>query len=264
MLANLRRLGWRVDASSEFNREHDAVVVCGGDGTLHRALQPLAAAAACGDPAPLLGIAPPWGSANIVAHTLGCPRSPAPAAGWLDLAWRQGGRTLPLGTADTGSGRRYFLAVAGVGYDAAIVAGMDAAAKRRWGKLAFGARALTHWRRYFPAPMELEYPGGACTADGVLFSLSRYYAGRLRLGAAAPGERARVLVLTGAPRLLPLQALALCSIGLNRAPGVVRLPAAELTIPTPDRPLQLDGEAAGVTPVRLGLETRGIRFLAPP
>ncbi len=239
------------------------LVACGGDGTLHTLLQPLAAAAARGQPIPLLGVAPPWGTANIMAHALGCPASARAAAQWLQRAWKQGGRRLPLGTADTSSGRRYFLALAGVGYDAALVAGMDEAVKLRWGKLAFGAHALTRWREYFPAPLALTYAGVTCSADGLLFSLTRFYAGRLRLGPLPPGERVLALALTGAPRLLPLQALALLSVGLQRAPGVRRLAAEALSVATAGRPLQLDGEAAGVTPVRLGLEREGLRFLAP-
>lgn len=208
----------------------------------------------------LLGVAPPLGTANVLAHALGCPARPEAAADWLERAWQQGGRKLPLGVAETAEGRRYFLAIAGVGYDAAIVAAMRESSKRRWGKLAFAVQAAVTWRRYFPAPLTCDLDPKPM--DGLLFSLTRYYAGRLRLGRPAEGQPL-ILGLRGAPHLLLLQALALGSVGLVHAPGVARLPGDAVTVVTPGRPLQLDGEACGLTPVRLALDAGGIRFLVP-
>ncbi|MGH9468650.1 MAG: diacylglycerol/lipid kinase family protein [Terriglobales bacterium] len=245
----------------------DAVIACGGDGTLHALAQELARAESSGHTVPALAVAPPFGTANILAHALGCPSQPAAAAAWLTHAWRHDpDHRRPLGVAEAGTEpvtRRYFLAIAGVGYDAAIVAALRDDTKRRWGKLAFAARACTHWPGYFPAPLAVVPTNGpTLTAQGLLFSLTRFYAGRLRLGRLAAGE-ALVLVLRGAPSLLPFQALALCTTGLEHSPGVQRLRTAEVAIPTPIRPVQLDGEPAGSTPVRLSFLPRGIRFLSP-
>lgn len=249
---------------------------CGGDGTLHALAQMVAGAEERGERVPALGVAPPLGTANILAHALGCPAQPHAAAAWLTRAWERGGRRLRLGVAEAierrtvarpplaagVAGRRYFLAIAGVGYDAALVAGMREESKRRWGKLAFAASACVGWRRYFPAPLEVESGTGTSTkADGVLFSLTRFYGGRLRLGRLGAEEKALVLLLRGAPRMLALQGLALLSAGLEHAPGVERLQVNGVAVVTPGRPFQLDGEAAGVTPVRLGLAERGIAFV---
>lgn len=251
--------GWRCEVSvaraeAEAASRYDVLIGCGGDGTLH-ALAQIAAGGRC-----LLGVAPPFGTANILAHALRCPSRPEAAADWLARAWRLGGKELPLGVAETATVRRYFLAIASVGYDAAIVAAMGAGAKRRWGKLAFAARAAAAWRRYFPAPLICDL--APAPLDGLLFSLTRFYGGRLRLGTPAPGQPL-LLGLRGAPYLLPLQALALASVGLVHAPGVTRFPGHAVAVVTPGRPLQLDGEAYGATPVRLGLEAGGIRFLVP-
>lgn len=251
--------GWRCEISEarpdvDAARRYDVLIGCGGDGTLH-ALAQIAAGGRW-----LLGVAPPFGTANILAHALGCPARPEAAADWLERAWQQGGMQLPLGVAETAAGRRYFLAIASVGYDAAIVAAIGEGMKRRWGKLAFAAQAAVAWQRYFPAPLTCDL--AAKPLDGLIFSLTRFYGGRLRLGTPALG-RPLILGTRGAPKLLPLQALALGSVGLEHAPGVTRLPGDAVTVVTPGRPLQLDGEACGVTPVRLGLEAGGIRFLVP-
>jgi diacylglycerol kinase family enzyme len=62
--------------------------------------------------------------------------------------------------------------------------------------------------------------------------------------------------------MLPLQALWLLRRGLEHAPAVERLPPGPVEITTPDLPLQLDGEPAGHTPVRIEVLPAAIRALA--
>ncbi|HET9783849.1 MAG TPA: diacylglycerol kinase family protein [Terriglobales bacterium] len=236
----------------------DVLLVCGGDGTLHRVLQEHMRL----DPGarPVLALAPPLGTANVLAHALGVPQRPDTAAAWLDRAWAAGPRQLPVGVAEFASERHYFLSMAGVGYDAFVVQTVAENAKRRWGKWAIAARAAQAWRSYFPAPLELD-----CTpfrVDGLIFTLTSFYAGRMRLG-DMPAEGPLVLALSGAPRLLVTQALSLLTRGLDRAPGVVRCPCRVVSVATAGRPVQLDGEPVCDTPVRLSLHPDAIPFLAP-
>ncbi|MGH9482973.1 MAG: diacylglycerol/lipid kinase family protein [Terriglobales bacterium] len=231
------------------------LVACGGDGTLNQIAETLAARGALS--APALAVAPPFGTANVYANALGCPRRPQAAARWL-LAARL--RLRPLGLASSPSGVRHFLSIASVGYDAAIARDLSAQAKQRWGKLAYAARAAVAWRQYFPAPLEYAVAGRTGRADGVLFGLTPLYGGRLKLG--RPGaDGAIALALSGAPRLLPLQAGYLLTRGLEGAPGVTRLPSGPVGIATPGLPLELDGEPAGATPVTLALAPYPIRVL---
>ncbi|MGH9417147.1 MAG: diacylglycerol/lipid kinase family protein [Terriglobales bacterium] len=257
----LRAGGWAVSAAEDRPATlagYDVVVACGGDGTLHHLLQPLAALPASARPA--LAVAPPFGTANIMAHALGCPPGPAAAARWL---LRARAVKVVLGRAETAAGVRWFATIASAGFDAAIVHSLEAsAAKRRWGKLAFAARAITHWRHHFPAPLELEAAGRRLTADGLLVGLTRFYAGRGRLGQLEGGSIA--LALHGAPAWLPLQALGLATVGLDRAPRVQRLPPGPIEITTPGIPLELDGEPFGVTPARLSMEPDALTMLMLP
>jgi diacylglycerol kinase family enzyme len=249
----LERRGW---AFTDENA--DVLLVCGGDGTLHRVLQEHLRL----DPGarPVLALAPPLGTANVLARALGVPRRPEPAAAWLQRAWSAGPRQLPVGVAQSPTATRYFLTMAGVGYDAFVVETTTEAAKRRWGKWAFAARAAVAWHAYFPAPLDLDqHPHHA---DSLLYSLTPYYGGGMTLG-RMPSSAPLVLALRGAPGLLPLQALALLTIGLDRAPGIVRIPSGAITVATGGRPLQLDGEPSGTSPVHLSLHPASIRFLAP-
>ncbi|MGH9519250.1 MAG: hypothetical protein ACRD2D_06350, partial [Terriglobales bacterium] len=96
--------------------------------------------------------------------------------------------------------------------------------------------------------------------DGIILGLSRYYGGRLKLGQVEAGQSI-LLALRGAPWTLAAQALALATVGLERGPGVERLQGDSIRLLTPGRPLELDGEAAGFTPVELGVVAGGVRML---
>lgn len=235
----------------------DVLVGCGGDGTLHQIVNALAGIGVdAGSPA--LAVAPPYGTANILAHTLGVPSDPRAAACWLLQAKP---RLRALGHAVGPTGASYFLTIASVGYDAAIVRDLSPEAKARWGKLAYAARAAVAWKNYFPAPLELKAGDRSTRADGVLFGLTPFYAGRLRLGRPGP-DGALELALNGAPHLLPIQGAYLLTRGLEHAPGVTRLPTGPLTITNPGLPLELDGEPAGTTPVTLSLAASAISVLS--
>jgi diacylglycerol kinase (ATP) len=271
LAAALRAGGWTVaieptaaqgDAGLKTRRAAergcDVVVGCGGDGTLQQIAQALLESQDAVGRVPLLAVAPPWGTANTFACTLGCPNRPRRAAQWLLRAQPQ---AMPVGELVNAAGQRmYFLSIGSAGYDAAIVHSVRGETKKRWGKLAFAAAALTRWRRYFPAPMTLAIGGATTAADGVLLGLTRFYGGRLRLGRPEPGGPI-ALALRGAPFLLPMQGLALLTLGLEHAPGVERLGAGVIAIATPGIPLEADGEPAGFTPARLALSSRTLHVL---
>ena len=270
----LRRGGWRVDtaetsaaggardaASRGLRETYDVLVACGGDGTVNQVAHVVASASADDQihPLPWLGVVP-WGTANILAGALGVPGGTAAAARWLLRACP---RLAPLGVVRRAEGDAYFLAVASIGLDAAVVHGMRWPLKRRWGALAYAGAALTGWPNYFPASIqfELETAGPAPPpADGLILSLTPYYGGKLRLG-RVDADGAIRLALRGAPGLLLPQVLCLATIGLDRAPGVERLPPVGLSIITPGRPLELDGEPAGHTPARIFIRPRAIALL---
>jgi diacylglycerol kinase family enzyme len=103
------------------------VVVVGGDGTVRACAQALA-----GTGVPLAIV--PAGSANLTARALGLPGRLVPA---LDVAFRGQDRPIDLGSAD-GS---VFAAMAGIGLDAAVIAGARGLAKRVVGWPAYAAAA---------------------------------------------------------------------------------------------------------------------------
>lgn len=110
------------------------VVAVGGDGTVHACVQALA-----GSGVPLAIV--PAGTANLTARALHLPAGLNAA---LAVAFGGADATIDLGLADEGT---YFTAMAGLGLDAAVVAGTPALMRRVAGWPAYAAGALSHLLR---------------------------------------------------------------------------------------------------------------------
>lgn len=131
----------------------DAILACGGDGTVHDVLQAVVGSNTA------IGVIP-MGTANALAHDLGIPLSPAGAArAALSAAARRvavGQVTYQDFFGNTAS--RYFTVTAGVGLDAHLFHKMSKMAKQRMGMLAYYAKAtqiwLTHEMKFFVAEFQ--------------------------------------------------------------------------------------------------------------
>jgi diacylglycerol kinase family enzyme len=105
----------------------DVVVALGGDGTVNEVINGLLTDGVH-DAIPALGVVPA-GSTNVFVRALGLPNDPIEATGALLEGLRSGTyRTVSMGVADD----RYFCFAAGLGFDAAVVHGVER--QRRKGK----------------------------------------------------------------------------------------------------------------------------------
>ena len=158
----------------------DLVVVCGGDGTINEVVNGVAPSET------VLGILP-GGTANIIAKELGLPHDPVRAAKQLSR-WRP--RRIALGRAVWACGngqpvanqeQRFFLSVAGIGFDAYIVYKLSMAFKMSLGVVAYGWEAIRQALRY-------RFPAFLCQVDGhqrratfAVVHRTKLYAGWFRL-----------------------------------------------------------------------------------
>lgn len=124
--------GHAAEIAGRARRERaDVLCVLGGDGTVNEAVNGLLATNGDGTLPDLIVI--PGGSANVFARALGLPADPVEATGEILQALREGRRRrVSLGRAtvtpwegDTWT-PRWFLANAGLGLDAEIIAAMEA------------------------------------------------------------------------------------------------------------------------------------------
>jgi diacylglycerol kinase family enzyme len=133
-------------AGEAISRGCDAIIACGGDGTVHEVLQSLVGTNIA------LGVVP-LGTANALAANLGLHSSPAKTIRKLLAAEpvriSVGQISYRRGKGATGS--RYFTVAAGVGADALFLSRLDPSLKRRLGYLLYLVEAFRVWATYsFP------------------------------------------------------------------------------------------------------------------
>jgi diacylglycerol kinase family enzyme len=147
----------------------DVVVALGGDGTVNEVINGLLTDGVH-PRVPALGIVPA-GSTNVFVRALGLPNDPIEATGALLEGLRTGSRrSVSMGVADD----RYFCFAAGIGFDAAIVHGVER--KRRQGKRSthvlysrVGVREFFRSDRRHPH-LSIELPDGT-RYDNVYFAI---------------------------------------------------------------------------------------------
>lgn len=121
-------------ARDAVDRDFDAVLVFGGDGTINEAAQPLVGTDVA------LGVVP-GGSTNVMARSLGIPRDPVDATAFVASHLSSGTRRrVNVGRAND----RYFIFSAGMGLDAEVVKRVesDPEGKRRRGEMLFVSNAF--------------------------------------------------------------------------------------------------------------------------
>jgi len=234
------------------------VVVRGGDGTLHEALQGLAGKGA--------RVALwPAGTANVLARQLNLP---ADAAGAAEVFARAKTKRISLGcaTSERTGARRYFFMVAGVGLDASVVRHVRPRLKRRVGEVAYwyaGLGHLAHWR---PQEFVVEVNGETFPATYAAVGKAPWYGGGLALTPRArlDADEFEVCVINTHSRLRYLRLLAHAMRGGapegTRAVTYVR--ASRLRAHG-DAQVQADGELIGELPMTFEIVNDGLEVFVP-
>jgi YegS/Rv2252/BmrU family lipid kinase len=232
--------------------EYDVLAVAGGDGTVNEVINGLRP-----DAPPLAVI--PLGTANVFAREMALPLAPARLAAIIATG---APASVHLGVAN---GRR-FVQMAGIGFDARVVEGVDPGAKRRFGRLAYAAEIARQWWRYRPARYRVAAHGEDLEASTVIVAKGRYYAGGFVVDPAADATRPelRVCLFLRAGRLPLLRYLAALGSGrLSRRRDVRMFAAREIEISADcGEGIQLDGDIRCPLPCRIGIEAAPILVLA--
>jgi len=280
VVRHVRSRGWTVDvvettASGDARRcaqECDAkrygvIAVAGGDGTINEVVNGLAARAAA---APALALVP-LGTANVLAHELELGSNAASLAQAMT-----GGREVAMhpGQAHDSGRPRCFSLMAGVGFDAKVVAGVSAALKRRWGKGAYVWRSLIEALRYRPVRYAVEIDGMTHQAASVIVTHARHYAGPYVVApeASLDGPLLHVCLFERWGWMQALRfGVALLRGALPRTSGYRVVAGREVRISVLDdagerrrQPVQIDGDDAMTLPVSIGLSTGTVRLLRTP
>lgn len=243
----------------------EALVVAGGDGTINEAADGLTQALPGAGPV-TLGLLP-LGTANVLARELGIPRDPRAAAAVI-LAGRR--RRMTLGEANG----RAFALMAGVGFDAAVVAHLDPALKRRLRQGAYIWETLRQAFRFRFPRYRVTAGGETFEARSVIACKASHYGGPFVLAPQASPERpALTLVLfqRAGPLAVLRFGLDLLLGRMHRSRGVRLVDCATAEVShAPGEPasgpeaVQGDGDVIARLPLSLRIRERPLAVFAPP
>lgn len=234
------------------------IIVRGGDGTVHEAIQGLAGKS--------LRLAVwPAGTANVLARQLGLPAD-ATAAAEVFARGKTKRITLGCATAEATGARRYFFMLAGVGLDASVVRHVRPRLKRKVGEAAYwyaGLGHLAHWR---PQEFTIEANGESYPATYAAIGKAPWYGGGLALTPRArlDAPEFEVCVINTRSRLRYLRLLGYAMRG--GAPegtrGVTYIRAARVRAHG-DAQVQGDGELIGELPMTFEIIPDRIEIIVP-
>lgn len=267
--------GTRALATLHARAEVDAILACGGDGTLSAVLNGVREVPDCRS---VVGVVPA-GTANVWAGEAAVPRRAREALALLDRGAR---RRVDLGVVQLGTDGPplRFLLVCGVGIDGAVVRAVERHPrwKRLAGRLVYVVPGLAIGTRWPPTAARLTVDGVERRHHGLLLALAsntRRYGGAVPIAAAARVDDGILDLVTfdgtAGWRSLPgraSQALAALCGGLDRraARGIAYRRATRITIaPEQSLPVQIDGESIGSCgpglPLQIGLEPAAVTMI---
>jgi len=234
------------------------VIVAGGDGTINEAIQGMAGSKA------RLGIIP-RGTANVLARELRLPTDEDDASA---IIARGQSRKIHFGVAvdETTQTRRYFLLMAGIGVDAAVVTEVPPSLKSRFGKAAFwfsGLRQLTRWN---PPVFTVDINQQQYDATFVAIGNAASYGGDLAITPRARIDRDEfevcIIQTTSRWRYLHLASQAL-SHGLKENSSDVYFVTTNAVKAFGNAAVQVDGEVIGKLPMRFEIAPDSLEVIVP-
>lgn len=234
------------------------IIVRGGDGTVHEAIQGLAGKRA------RLAVWPA-GTANVLARQLELPSDARAAA---EVFARGKTKRITLGCAiDERTGaRRYFFMMAGVGLDASVVRHVRPRLKRKVGEAAYWYAGLGHLAHWSPLEFTLEANGESFRATYAAIGKAPWYGGGLALTPRArlDAMEFEVCVINTRSRLRYLRLLAHAMRGGAPvgARGVTYVRAERVRVHG-EAEVQADGELIGELPMTFEVVPEGIEIIVP-
>jgi YegS/Rv2252/BmrU family lipid kinase len=222
------------------DEEIERLIIAGGDGSLHEAVQGLAP----DFPAMELGLVP-LGTGNDLARSLGIDLNDIRAA--TEQAFSS--EAVAIDVVEISSHHKcYFVNAASGGFGGSVTVDVTKAAKQNWGAFAYWFTALSKFSRLPEYQVELEGPGLDYRGKvvGVAINNGVFVGGGFPLATDAKLNDG-LLAVTIVPVAPPLELIALAAdvaLGRSRDPRkliFVKTPSLKLTS-SPCMPFSLDGE----------------------
>ncbi|MDD5261909.1 MAG: diacylglycerol kinase family lipid kinase [Methylacidiphilales bacterium] len=241
-------------ARQSVRAEYSKIVAAGGDGTINEVVNGIAGARGVA-----LGILP-VGTVNVFAMELGIPSRMEAA---LEIVTNGHTRNLDLARANN----RYFVQLAGVGFDAEAVKATDLNFKKVAGPLSY-LLAATQVAAQKPPLLQIRWDQGH-VVEGcfMLVGNGRYYGGPFQFFPEADMQDGKLDVCVFKKRThfdLLRYFQGIVSGTHTKFDDVAYFKARHISV-TADRrvPLEVDGELAGEIPVEFSIKKQALKVLVP-
>lgn len=252
-----QRRGHAAEVATENATDYDAIFALGGDGT---AVEIIGAIAPDGPPVGIL----PGGTGNLLARALEIPMGVSRAVRAL-----VSGDEARVDLGRLGEGTRFAIG-AGVGIDAAMIAGTSQAWKRRAGVLAYVVAGASHVlrRRRFTAHVTVD--GQSVTREAAVVLVANFGVllnGLVTLGEGIRHDDGKLDICIFDPITIGDVARITRKLmfrDFTQDPAMTYLTGSHIEITTdPPLPAQADGELIGLTPFVATVEPLAARLLVP-
>lgn len=234
--------------------ETHAIIAAGGDGTFNEVANGL-----IGTDIPMAIL--PLGTTNVLAKELGIPEE---VEGALSLIQKNPSRIFPARIKLDGK-ERYFLLMAGIGFDGEAVYGVNKKLKRLSGKLAYILSGFKNFLDYAPVPMRIKIDGTEVSGYNAVICKSACYGGYFRMAPDADPRESSLyaVVFTEKNRTSLLRYVAGVITARHTKFRDVVYKKASRVIVEPERHVQIDGDYLGKGKVEIVSGTEELRFFIP-
>lgn len=237
---------------------YEAIIAAGGDGTVNEVMNGLIGT----DTA--LGVLP-LGTVNIWAREMGLPMDTLKAA---EMLTKSGLTQIDVGRA----GERYFLLMAGIGFDAEVTAMVSSTEKKMLGVMAYIKQAIQLAWNFRGISPKLKIDGKRVRGKilMVVIGNSQLYGGVVKFTAHATIDDGLldVCVIKGQGMLsAPRRLISIFARHYNRDPLVQYYQAKTIEIRGSKKkpiPIQVDGDYLRTTPMTFRVVPRSLWVLVPP
>lgn len=252
-------------AESSARSGFDAVVACGGDGTINEVVNGLMRVPE--GERPVFGVVP-MGTGNDLARTLGLPPDPRDALALVSAALHEPARLRPLDVfhLDASDASRYGVNVAAGGFSGAVGEAMSSELKARWGPLAYLIGTVKALPTLTPFETHLELDGVAldrCDLFNVFVANGRFVAGgKLVTSDADPSDGLLDVVLVHAGTAAEIAALTARFVAgqHHQSPLVETFRARTVRVEaTPGLLFNVDGELVTQEPISFTMHPGALR-----
>jgi diacylglycerol kinase (ATP) len=244
-------------AKEAAKRAPSMIIAAGGDGTFNEVANGIA-----GSEIPMAIL--PLGTTNVLAKELGIPDS---VEGALEVALNNMPKSVSLGriaiVRDASPVSRYFILMAGVGFDGKTVFGINETFKKISGKGAYLFSGVTTLLRFDPDELAVTVDGKTHTAYSLIVGNASKYGGHFRV---TPDVRLidpilHVCLFTGRKRIDTFRYILGIVTGSHlKFADVEYLKATRIQVKGHAH-IQIDGDYFGMTPAEISVVPNALRLI---